>query len=118
MNISEYVFIANKQRDALDEEIKQDFENHIFLNVWECFVEHLPTASDMEDDDCNSIDIWYSESANEILCRSEELADMIANILEGISGEREAHIGYYDPEEDERSGEVDELTGWWYVDFD
>ena len=111
MNITQY--ISNKNADE-----REDFESHVFENVWREFTLHLPTTADMEYDDCNSIDIWYSESADEILCRSEELADMIANIIEGISGEHEAHTGYYDPDEDERAGEVDEYTGWYYVDYD
>jgi hypothetical protein len=111
MNIRQY--INNKNADE-----REDFESHVFENVWREFTLHLPTTADMEDDDCNSIDIWYSESADEILCRSEELADMIANIIEGISGEHEAHTGYYDPDEDVLSGEVDEYTGWYYVDYD
>lgn len=27
------------------------------------------------------------------------------------------NTGYYDPIEDERSGEVDRYTGWWYVNI-
>jgi hypothetical protein len=28
------------------------------------------------------------------------------------------HTGYYNPEDDEHSNEVDDHTGWWYVDYD
>jgi len=111
MNILEYTACT-------DEEARFDFESHIFENVWYEFVKHLPQEEDWANDTHNSIDIWYYADADEILCRSEELADMVANILEGISGEHEAHIGYYDPEEDEKDNCVDDRTGWWYVDFD
>lgn len=110
-NITEYI-------NSTDAELRYDFESHVFENVWMGFTMHLPTMADMEDDETNSIDICYSESADEILCRSEELAEMIANILDGISGENEAHTGYYDPEEDERNGEFDAYSGWYYVDHD
>ena len=108
MNILEYVY-------SEDAEKRDDFESHVFENIWYEFVKHLPTEEDWAN---NSVDVWYYEDADEILCRSEELADMVANILEGISGEHEAHIGYYDPEEDKRDDCVDDRTGWWYVDFD
>lgn len=117
MNIREYIGIANKDcRDALDEEIKDDFENYVFENVWCIVAEQLPTKEDHERDVHNAIDVWFDDV--QIMCRTEEIADTIANILDKISGERMAHTGYYDPEEDERSGEVDDHTGWWYVDFD
>ena len=119
MNIREYVFIANKERrDALDEEIKDEFENHVFENVWEEFIRCLPQEEDWAKDNSNSIDVWYYADADEILCRTEELADMIANILDRISGDPIAHTGYYDPEEDKKDNCVDDRTGWWYVDFD
>ena len=108
MNITEYI-------NSTDADERYYFESHVFENIWYEFVKHLPTEEDWAN---NSVDVWYYEDADEILCRSEELADMVANILEGISGEHEAHIGYYDPEEDKRDDCVDDRTGWWYVDFD
>lgn len=108
MNITEYI-------NSTDADERFGFESHVFENIWYEFVKHLPTEEDWAN---NSVDVWYYEDADEILCRSEELADMVANILEGISGEHEAHIGYYDPEEDKRDDCVDDRTGWWYVDFD
>ena len=111
MNILQYTV-------STDADERYDFESHIFENVWYEFVKHLPKEEDWAKDTCNSIDVWHYEDADEILCRTEELADMIADILEGISGEHEAHIGYYDPEEDEKDNCVDDRTGWWYVDYD
>lgn len=62
--------------------------------------------------------IWISNKGmdGEILCKSEAVADAIADFLEEL-GFDEVTTGYYDPEEDERSGEVDRLTGWHYVSF-
>ncbi len=59
---------------------------------------------------------WYD--GNEILCRNEDEADAVANFIDSIIGDSCTHTGYYDPAEDERSGEVDAHTGYYYVDFD
>ena len=116
MNISEYVFIVNKEnRDTLDEEIKDDYENHIIANTFNEYADSLPTSPANQYGRKNPV--WTD--GTEILCESEILAKTIADMLECITGERECmHYHYYDPEEDERSGESDDHTGWWYVDID
>lgn len=53
----------------------------------------------------------------EILCKTEEQAEALANFLEDM-GFDYVNTGYYDPKEDEKNNEVDELTGWWYVSVD
>ena len=112
MSVREYT-------ECKDADRREEFEKHVFENVWYKFVEHLPSEEDWyEDLGCNSIDVWYYGDNDEILCRTEELAEMIADILESISGERMAHTGYYDPEEDEKDDCVDGRTGWYYVDWD
>ena len=114
MSVMDYIECGNDDR-------REDFENHVFENVWDRFVRHLPTEEDWAKDEQlgrNSIDVWYYEDADEILCRSEELADMIGNIIESISGEKMAHTGYYDPKEDEMDNCVDGRTGWYYVYWD
>ena len=64
-------------------------------------------------------DIWSSK--DEILCKSESAANTIAELIEHLYASQQedilVHIGYYDPIEDEKSGEVDKFTGWWYVDI-
>lgn len=112
MNITEYI-------GCTDPKEREEFENAVYNNVWHNFVKHLPTREDFEKDyygGWNSINVWYDGS--EILCNSEELADMIADILDDISGEKLSHTGYYDPEEDARDNCVDIHTGWFYVDWD
>ena len=54
---------------------------------------------------------------NELLCKTETQAEGIADFLEDL-GFEEVRTGYYDPEEDKRNGELDEYTGWYYVDWD
>jgi len=60
--------------------------------------------------------IWSDGS--EILCPTEHQADVIADFIDAMIGYPISHTGYYDPKEDERSGEVDDHTGYWYVDWD
>lgn len=116
MNISEYVFIANKEhRDSLDEEIKDDYENHITMNCFGEYADHLPTTPVNQYGKKNPV--WTD--GTEILCETEDMAKIIADMFEYITGETQTmHYHYYDPEEDEREGCVDSHTGWWYVDFD
>lgn len=112
MNIREYV-------DCTDQNLRKEFELHIFDNVFYSFLFTLPLNPpeiDFGDKSMIIPDVWTD--GTEILCRDEELAEMIANALDAISGEHESHTGYYDPFEDAQSGETDDHTGWWYVDFD
>lgn len=53
---------------------------------------------------------------SEFLCDTEERAEVLADFLEALG--MEPHTGYYDPKEDEINGELDNHTGWYYVDFD
>ncbi len=112
MTIREYV-------DCKDPDVRQDYEEHIFENVFSHFAETLklnPAPIDTGDGSFIPYDVWTD--GVEILCRDEQTADMIADFLDAVSGEHQAHTGYYDPVEDARSGETDDHTGWWYVDYD
>ena len=64
-------------------------------------------------------EVWTS--GDEILCKTESAADAIADMLTTLyktqGDEILVNIGFYDPEEDERNGEVDKYTGWWYVNI-
>ena len=59
----------------------------------------------------------YWTDGEEILCKTEEAAEYLADFLEDI-GFDYVHTGYYDPEEDKRNNEVDDHTGWYYVTVD
>ena len=53
----------------------------------------------------------------EFIFDSEEKANAMADIIE-LAGADYGRTGYYDPEEDDREGCVDELTGKWYASWD
>lgn len=112
MNISEYI-------NCPDAELRKDFEEHIFENVFAEFVRILPlNPPEVEINGVSKVreEVWTD--GTEILCTHEITAEWIAQILDVISGEPVSHTGYYDPFEDAQSGEVDNHTGFYYVDFD
>jgi hypothetical protein len=59
----------------------------------------------------------YWTDGEEILCKTEEQAEVLADFFEDI-GFDYVHTGYYDPTEDERNNEVNDHTGYWYVSVD
>lgn len=88
-----------------------DIDNKKELAKWTW--EALTAA--MDEADYHGNHIRYK--GNEILCDSEARAEAIGDFLEAL-GFNYVRTGYYDPVEDERNGEVDDYTGWYYVDFD
>lgn len=103
MSILEYL-------DCEDTEQRSDWEWHVADNVFNCFLCTLPKRPE------DGYDVWTD--GTEILCKTEEIAERIADGLDAIVGDRFTHYHYYDPEEDERNNEFDDHSGWWYVDFD
>lgn len=68
-----------------------------------------------------SDDPGYWTNGAEILCPTETECEIVADFLEDLFkgyGEIKIHTGYYDPDEDRRSGEMDDNTGFYYIDFD
>jgi len=66
-------------------------------------------------------DPGFWTNGNEILCPSETDCEIIAEFLRDLFREYsniDVHTGYYDPFEDARSGEQDDNTGFYYIDFD
>lgn len=62
-------------------------------------------------------DVW--SSGDEILCKTECVANALADLLWQLYCSQDENVvvltGFYDPEEDKRNGEEDKFTGWWYV---
>ena len=82
-----------------------------YIDWFKEFADKLPN--------CPIKDIW--SDGGEILCKTESIADSLANVFEDLYKAEDEEVfmntGYYDPIEDERSGEVDKYTGWWYVNI-
>lgn len=53
--------------------------------------------------------------ANQILCRTKELCEAVADFLKALG--LDVVTGYYDPQEDSRDQMVDHYTGWYYIDI-
>ncbi len=79
------------------------------FNWFSLFTDRLRDYSDEE--------VW--SDGTEILCRTESAAKAIEDLLWQLYNAQGEEVtvltGYYDPEEDERNGEADRYTGWWYV---
>lgn len=74
-----------------------------------------PRSCDINDD------TGFWSDGDEILCPSEQECEIVADFLEDVLKEISSitvHTGYYDPDEDKRSGEDDYRTGFYYIDFD
>lgn len=68
-----------------------------------------------------SDDPGFWTNGDEILCPTETECEILADFLEDVLQEISTvtvKTGYYDPYEDARSGEQDDDTGFYYIDFD
>lgn len=86
--------------DNLDELLKD-------APVWDWIAERFPKSPDTAKDG-----IWYD--GDEFLCRTDAQVEGIADWMANVAG-LETATGYYDPEEDQRNGETDQRTGWYYA---
>ena len=77
----------------------------------------LPKAGTFDDDCACDFGFRNGCGGDEILCETEEEAETLANFFDQLFGMGTVSTGYYDPEEDERNGEVDCHTGYYYVNF-
>lgn len=76
------------------------------INPWEVYTSSLPK----EPDENNNV--WFD--GYEILTTSEEMQEHVYSVLRLVCQETIV-TGFYDPDEDERNGEVDGYTGLYYV---
>lgn len=84
-------------------------KEHYLKDLWQKITDAIGLA-----EDSTKREIWTDGS--EFLVKDEESADCIADFLQAMGFD--SHVGYYDPEDDERSNEVDDHTGYWYIDID
>lgn len=63
----------------------------------------------------------YRAEGGEILAKTEQACNDLADLIESLYMEQDEEVlittGYYDPAEDEKTGEVDSFTGWYYIDM-
>lgn len=87
--------------------------------VWEFLETIFDQIPNIYRHDIEWSDIMVATNEEEFLFRYENDCEHIADLLDKyLFGCYETHTGYYDPDEDEKSGETDENTGWYYLDFD
>lgn len=88
-----------------------------FIRIsYQDFFERFPTEPTIVYHDCNRIvQVW--RDGDEILCSHEDVADALASLIELLYEADTVNTGYYDPAEDKRNGEEDDLTGWYYVNI-
>lgn len=95
------------------------YENRVGAeNLVEQMIRHLPREP--RSYDAND-DPGFWTNGTDILCPSEVECEAVADFIEDILREESTltvHTGYYDPNEDDRSGERDRCTGFHYIDFD
>lgn len=84
------------------------------MTWWNVIIESLPRVP--------SDETKFWSDGSQILCRTEELANKAADMIEELYRRRGELVlintGYYDPAEDARDSINDEYTGWYYVQMD
>lgn len=64
----------------------------------------------------NGCEYWVA--GDTIICASEKSCNALADVFDALDNYGcNACTGYFDRIEDERNGEVDRCTGYWYVDI-
>lgn len=96
-----------KEEDAVEGmyRVLIGIEDEIGKEVWEKFTSVLPKEPGRD------TEAWYS--GDEVVCKTEWLANKIADFFDALG--YECVTGYYDPADDEREGCVDKFTGWYYM---
>ena len=85
--------------------------------IWNHITNLLPTIDEV-DGELKKAKFMTSRDRSEILSTDENEVETIANLFDQLYGEGTMVTGYYDPVEDERNGEVDNHTGFYYVTID
>ena len=114
----DYLELINEITDAPNPE--NDDES--FTQAWEFIQSIIDRLPNVFKDESSSIiwdDVEVATNGDELLFKHEDECWHIANLLDDyVFGCTETHTGEYNKEEDERSGEVDANTGWFYIDWD
>ena len=85
--------------------------------MWRGILEMLPSQPRSFDISDNP---GFWTNGDEILCPTEMECEIVADFLEDVFSEWDGYkmkTGYYDPFEDARNGEIDDNTGFYYIDL-
>ena len=66
-------------------------------------------------------DPGFWTNGDTVLCPSSLEAEIVADFIDDVLsefGSAQCTTGYYDPKEDKKSGTGDEVSGFYYVDFE
>lgn len=87
--------------------------NHAAVDALNTLLEELPKQP-LSFDTSDNPGYWTNGDA--ILCSCEAEASILADFIStfGVVGQ----FGFYDPDEDARTGEQDDCTGFWYVTWE
>ena len=87
--------------------------------AWDVIQSIINRVPNIYKDNMDWTDVEIATNGDELLFRYEYDCERFADALDDhVFGYAECHTGYYDPYEDARSGETDENTGWYYIDWD
>ena len=81
-----------------------------YVDIWKRLLKSLH-----DNEEHNKHGYWTD--GEEILCKTEDQAEALADFLEDV-GFDYIQTGYYNPEDDKRNNEVNDHTGYWYVSID
>lgn len=101
-------------------DLSEDVDLDYAMNpAWEIIQNIIDRVPNIYKDDMEWLDVEIATNGDELLFHYETDCERFADVLDDyVFGFVECHTGYYDPEEDEKSGETDENTGWYYIDWD
>ena len=102
-----------------DELAEDDDYDDYMTDAWDVLDSIINRLPNVWNNDFDTSGVEIATNGYELLFKYECDCERIADLLdEKVFCCPETHTGYYNPEEDERSGETDANTGWYYIDWD
>jgi hypothetical protein len=84
--------------------------------LFKAIIELLPNVFEMQSETLSDVrDTLFWTNGEEILSSNENEIDTLANMFDQLYEESTVTTGYYDPDEDDRNGETDANTGFYYL---
>lgn len=116
------IYINDLLTEINNVKIKEFTDEDYFNNkpdpAWEYIQSIIDRVPNIYKDDLEWLDVEIATDGDILLFKYETDCETIADALDDhVFGSHECHTGYYDPEEDRRNDEIDEHTGWYYIDW-